>query len=1244
MLKLTGEHIAKLNDTDLRELVFELCKAELKKHGLPVSAVTAGGNQTASDGGVDVRVNLSISSTPVKPNFVPRPQTIFQVKCEDMPPAKIRGEMELNGKLRPSIKEVLDTSGAYILVSSQGTVADSRLKERIAAMREVIALEPNAANIHLDFYDRKRLATWVEEYAGVALWVRHRIGEPLSGWQGYGNWTGDKTNVPYQKDNFGRITSKSTGSSEPMPVENGIHVIREQLAKTGTSIRLIGLSGTGKTRFVQALFEEGIGQSPLDTAIVAYTDQGLNPQPSAREMLQQLGMKQQRAIVVVDNCNPATHQELTKTVTHYSNSLSLITVEYDVTDDEPEETHVFELSGSSPDVLDAVIAQREPHISPNDRRTIVEFSGGNARIALALAATVENGKTLGVLKNNELFNRLFLQNQTPDKNLLRAAEVCSLVYSFDGEVSDATDAELSILSNLARLDSDELFEHIAELKRRKLVQTRSKWRAVLPHALANRLAKQALEKIPKNKIVSAFQQHKRLLKSFSRRLGYLHDSLEARAIATDWMNSEEWLKNPLRLNQLGVDLFRNLAPIVQEQALKNIEIAVQNHQGDELNWSEDWVLRLVHHLAYEIDFFERAARIYLIYKEKNKSNRNDGWKELFSLKLSGTLAPPEKRIELLKDVLENGTPRQQEIAIEGIAAMLHSGHFSALHQFSFGARPRTFGWMPSSHEDILHWYGGVFQLIIEFAQPTSVHRDTLRKLAAHSLQSTLTWQYLYEEAIALIQGLKEPDGWPDAWVSIRIAMRRNEDIPAEHFEKLAEFEKLLRPSTLEQRIHHYLLVEYWDIVNQECDLDSADLEVTSSEVTSIIKKLAIEVAEDFQLLDKLLPDLLTSEKWQIRDFSFSLGGASLDIEETWQKIISTFSMIDSSRRNTQFLHHFIGGAYKVDPVLVNKLLDTAVDNPVLAKYFPLLEIHSPDDAGGKRLLQSLEYGVGPVDYFHNLRLQKVSINLCEEILTKLAESKEGFRAAIELLHTRIYDSQSSDSMDQHGIISIGRKILYKFNYKDRLHDDGFLYRISEVIKFCLSGTDAIDSMAKFINCFIDALKKHDFSVIHAESIIESIFQCQPIIALNYFLLDSYSINLKSMRSEDRSIVNIVDKDILLKWAQEDISIRAPRLASEINIYIKDEKDQYVLSPLAIELLKIAPNRLEVLNGFSKNNLPMIFWGGIENSLKPYQELLKNLIKNPESDITAWAKKELAGVEEEISYERKRNQQNDERFE
>lgn len=56
VLEVSGDHIMRLGDEALRQLVVRLCEAELRRAGLPLSALTAGGHQDARDGGVDVRV------------------------------------------------------------------------------------------------------------------------------------------------------------------------------------------------------------------------------------------------------------------------------------------------------------------------------------------------------------------------------------------------------------------------------------------------------------------------------------------------------------------------------------------------------------------------------------------------------------------------------------------------------------------------------------------------------------------------------------------------------------------------------------------------------------------------------------------------------------------------------------------------------------------------------------------------------------------------------------------------------------------------------------------------------------------------------------------------------------------------------------------------------------------------------------------------------------------------------------
>jgi hypothetical protein len=56
MFEITGDDIVALNDEDLRALVGQRCDAEVRRRELSTAAVTWGGNETAKDGGLDVRV------------------------------------------------------------------------------------------------------------------------------------------------------------------------------------------------------------------------------------------------------------------------------------------------------------------------------------------------------------------------------------------------------------------------------------------------------------------------------------------------------------------------------------------------------------------------------------------------------------------------------------------------------------------------------------------------------------------------------------------------------------------------------------------------------------------------------------------------------------------------------------------------------------------------------------------------------------------------------------------------------------------------------------------------------------------------------------------------------------------------------------------------------------------------------------------------------------------------------------
>ena len=1242
MLELTGDHIQRLNDTDLRILIARLAEAELRRNGLPTSGVTAGGNQTDPDGGTDVRVELEAPDA--KLDFIPRPNTIFQSKCEDIPAAKVVNEMRPGGQLRPSIKALITERGAYVIVSSKGSVSDSALQRRQTAMRLAVADEPGAGDLTLRFYDRGRVASWARTYPGVELWVRERVNDRLAGWQSCDAWLASINGARYLHDGTGRLLASASGSAEAMSAAEGVDAIRNKLRSPGASVRLVGLSGTGKTRLVQALFEKGVGKSaPLDSEIAIYTDIGHSPLPTARDMVLRLASLEQRAIVIVDNCNPGTHRTLTDLVGAASKYISLITVEYDVADDEIEATDVFMLAPSSDAVVDDLIHLVLPHISLIDRHRIVEFSGGNARVALALAGTIEKGASLGTLNDSDLFRRLFVQTQSDNDELLRAAEACSLVYSFDGEDLSGASGELPILGVIAECSPHTLFRHVSTLKKRDLVQSRGRWRALLPHALANRLAKSALKSIPQSVVLNAIGQQERLLKSFSRRLGYLHDSEEACAIAERWLKDEGWLADPTRLNELGIALFFNLAPLIPEQTLSTLERALSVDDGKAFVAAQSstyyrWV-GLLRSLAYEVAHFERAARLILSIAiaetlEQRRDDANAAWKELFHVVLSGTLAPPSQRAELLRRLAVDGNPGHRRLAVAGITAMLSSGYFSASHDFAFGARSRGTGWEPRTLEEHLEWYGTAFSLVRTFASPASEHCDEVRFAFASEFRFLWQHEYLRSHLVDLSKGLAI-DGWPSGWVAVRNSLRFDgAGMPDGGRAELLELQKLLAPTALVGKVRSYGLSELWSTLDVADGEDSDDAAEASNPVSAQqrvdakVVALGEALSADPGALTEVLLETILAPNGRQFHLGRGLGAASASPKDHWSLIQNAYAEADPTKRNFALLSGFVRGLRETNPPFANELLESLVTDPVLGPIFPLIQGWPWDDAGGDRLLRSMRHRP-PSPLQFNVVLaghdgDGLSLSKYCEVLTEVADLLNGLSAAIDALTMAFHQIRTRKEQVPDALVMLGRDLLGKYDFNSPSHN--LAYRLKEVAKVAFRGETAEPNVREFAVRFAAALDDYRTHTDSLADLAGVLFRLHPSIALDAFITKPGRRRLFPMASKfdgaEGTVVNCAADEAIVRWVAQAPEERLPLIGAEIEILDRSKPDDVSLSQLASTMLEMAPNKAPLLGSFARHFHPNGWSGSLEQTLRPYLKLATSLAAHPDPEVAAWAAAQL----------------------
>ncbi|MCL6601288.1 MAG: hypothetical protein K6T94_00285 [Paenibacillus sp.] len=1267
MLDITGNDITELNDSDLRSLVGLLCEAELRNMGLPIAGVTWGGHQNASDGGIDVRVE--VSSVLQNDGFIPRPNTGFQVKKPDMPKAAIIDEMRPNNQLRQVIRELADNNGAYIIVSSQGSTADSALKNRKVAMQNAVSDYVNASHLKVDFYDRERIAGWVRAHPALILWVRHKIGRPIQGWKTYGNWANCPRGIEetYITDDYVRLYNTTRANSDAISVIEGIKELRSILSRPGSSVRLVGLSGVGKTRLIQSLFDERIGEEPLNSSQVFYSDISDGPYPDPRNFAEMLIASQKPLILIVDNCPPELHRRLTSICSATGSQLSLMTVEYDVRDDQPEETEVYRLEPASRDLIEKVILSRFAYITEIGASTIAEFAGGNARIAIALAKTIEKGEDISQLRDYDLFEKLFQQRNFPDNKLLKVAEVCSLCYSFDIRTSEVDENELKLIGSLINLSAREIYENVVELKRRELVQQRSHWRAVLPHAIANRLAERALQNIPCNIITDTFinSGSERLLKSFSRRLGFLHNSHTAKKISREWLSDSGLLGNIIDLNGFGVTLLRNIAPVDPNSVLSLLE-GVTSKENSHVFFSRENdhfidLTRLLRSIAYDPLLFERATHLLCRFalvesSEENNNSIRKLLKSLFYIYLSGTHATPDQRVSVISNLIESDSEDRVDLGVSLLSAALEAWHFSSSYGFEFGAHARDYGWSPKCKTDIYLWYKTFLDYILPLAVAENSLALKIRGLLSMKFRGLWTKAAMYDELELVANYIAAKHTWNEGWTAVKSTIRFDaKEMTPTIVERLNNLTKILAPTTLIDKARLFALSGYksaLDII--DTIEEESDITESYTKIQNTARSLGQEIGCSMEFVDELMPELLSHEGIRIFDFGQGLSESIGDPRGIWENMLHHLQSLPESKRNFQLIRGFLNGLSNTNNDLCENLLDEAVTSHLLSANFPIIQTSvSIKQKGIERLKRALELESAPVWMYRNLSYGRAldTINDSDfcELVQFIASKSEGSNVAIEILQMKIHGEEKGNLSDE--IITLGQELLvqYSFSRNNAAHKD---YELAELVRYCFSDEEAKENIRAVANKIAIGLGSYEIYFTDFDDVLEVIASIHPLIFLDVFLEKEEVIYSMARLVSDgihssTNPLSAIKDDVILTWCAVDPEVRYPIIASVIMPY-RNIGHEIKWTTIAITLIRNSSDPILVLKEFKHTFRPTSWSGSRAELMRKFIPLISQLKQHENPIVQQWAIQEERAFSEEIrseyEWELARDREYSERFE
>ncbi|MEN3760207.1 hypothetical protein [Aeromonas veronii] len=1264
------DDLLRLSDTQLEELIARLAEAEIAAHGHSPAYVHWSGSINAPDGGIDVHVRVPVEH--MSTGFIERPDTVFQAKIHGMPKSAISKEMAPAGKLSRAIAELAAKGGSYIIISLSDDCSPPMKQDRLKAMKDAVKDDPHRSNIQLDFYDRSKLVQWLRQHPSVMLWAKKILGQGYSGWQPYGAWS----NPPQGSEDTlisapGVTITLPSGKGQKLAIQDAIGPMRELIRSTNKAVRITGLSGVGKTRIVQALFDESVGEDALDRTIAVYVDTGENPEPSATAMLDRLIAEGRRAIMILDNCPSELHTLLASKVAA-KGTISLITVEYDIRDDKPQITEVIQIEAVGPEVAEQLVLRRFPNIGRNNARRIAEFADGNARVSLAIAERVEEGESLAQLSDAQLFNRLFEQRNNPDQSLREQAEILSLVYSFSVSTAEEGQNELEVLGSISGYSVSQLFRATSKLSDRHIVQKRAHWRAILPHAVANRLAALALDSIPVEQLRATFEAtgRQRLLMSFAHRLGLLHDHTVAKEIVKIWLEPDGLLGRITTLDDISTRMLDYISPVSPEVLLDRIETVLvsSNFMGMKpgYNSRRTSIINILCLLAYESNAFGRCIRllINLADYEKESDGNNSLTRQItnfFQAYLSGTHATLEQRISIMNECFSSDVPRRKSLGFKMLSTALED-RWTGFGSNAFGARPRDYGLHPN-HDELVQWRRAFIDEAVQLGTSGDPALEVpARQIMANTFRGMWGQQAIREKLVDAARKLHAHSPWGDGWKAVRSTIYFNhtkkknvnnvEPIP----DSLVALEKALEPHDLLPTIMMFVLSRAHGPWTLDTDFDHNDhnkYQAAERRLTTKAFQLGEEFAVSSHNFDELGPNLFSNDYMPYRTaFGRGLAKGGHDLYSAWLKLVEYLEIQPAGYKNLLVFEGFIEEVDSIDPALAKVLLDQCAQHPQLRHG--LVELHPRrnfTEADLDRCMNIMDDSdIHPSMYESILWRDEygdLSRDLVIDLAIRLLRKPRGFDVVLRALSMRLHGKESGDQLGLD-FRQIGLKAAILSLPKDHCDPSGMDdYNMECVINAALRFDGNEPEKQEWLDAIFAVVDLHYGDVHSYEGAIETTASLMPEAFLNrvfegteeqqkrrwFFMCNS------DLRFSPLSHINM---DFLIAWC---CARNEPRvwgaIAASINLWDKDEEiEKLEISELALRLLEASPSPAIVLEIFAERVTPSSYSGSRAEVMQSREKAIRKLVEHERADISTAAQRVSANLIQLIERQKEREQRED----
>ncbi|MBI2512354.1 MAG: hypothetical protein HYV96_10260 [Opitutae bacterium] len=165
--------------------------------------------------------------------------------------------------------------------------------------------------------------------------------------------------------------------------------------------------------------------------------------------------------------------------------------------------------------------------------------------------------------------------------------------------------------------------------------------------------------------------------------------------------------------------------------------------------------------------------------------------------------------------------------------------------------------------------------------------------------------------------------------------------------------------------------------------------------------------------------------------------------------------------------------------------------------------------------------------------------------------------------------------------------------------------------------------------------------------MESLFQVQPFVALDAFLLPAVAVGFH-MDFHVKSPVEKLEPETLHEWARREPSVRYPLLGESLHLFAakRDEKnhESEELSPLYVAMLDQAPDKVAFFGDLWHRVHPRSWSGSLADVLAKRKTQMMKFADHPDAKVRDLMNEIMPELDRWIERERARDRTSEESFE